>query len=104
MPTYAFAYYGGPQPKTPEEGAEYQQKWRAWVDSLGPAMHRPSTYLGAPKTVSSGGVSDRSLGEPLSGLSLVDAESFAAALEMAGRSPHIDYGRIEVSEVMEMPE
>jgi len=58
MQKFTFAYYGEPKFKSPEEGAKYKEKWRAWVRGLGDALVNPGNPLGKPKTVSSRGVSD----------------------------------------------
>ncbi len=102
MPNYVFAYHGGKKPESPEEGAEHMAKWKAWVVDLGDVMVNPGTPLGMSKTVSSDGVSDDGGSNPLSGYSIVTADSMDAALEMAKGCPHLDFGTIEVAEVMEM--
>ena len=104
MSKYIFAYHGGKKPGTPEEGAKFMARWRAWVGSLGDApIGGPGTLLGKSKTVSGRGVSGDGGANPLSGFSIVQAESIDAALEMAKRCPHLEHGTIEVAEVMEMP-
>ena len=30
MPEYIFAYHGGKMPESPEEGAKFMERWRAW--------------------------------------------------------------------------
>jgi hypothetical protein len=102
MSNYAFAYYGEPKFKSPEEGAKYKQKWMAWVGGLGDALVNPATPLGKPKTVSSGGVSDGGGPSRLTGFSIVKADSMDAALEMAKVCPHLEHGTVDVAEVMEM--
>jgi len=102
MPNYVFAYYGEPKFKSPEEGAEHMQKWKAWVGSLGDALANPGTPFGKTKTVSSGGVSDGGRSNRLTGYSIVKADSMDAALKMAKKCPHLKYGTIDVAEAMEM--
>jgi len=102
MSNYIFAYHGGKKPESPEEGANLMAKWKAWVGSLGDAMVNPGTPVGKSKTVSSGGVSDDGGSNPLSGFSIVKADSMDAALEMAKGCPHLEHGTIEVAEVKEM--
>ena len=102
MSNYVISYHGGNTPESPEEGAKQMAKWRAWVDGLGDAVVNPGTPLGKPKTVSSGGVSDDAGSDPLTGFSIVKADSMDAALEMAKGCPHLEIGTIEVAEVKEM--
>src|SRR5437899_3599252 len=71
MPNYAFAYYGEPKFESPEEGAKYMTKWKAWMSALGDAFVNPGNPFGKPKTVSSGGVSEDGGSNRLTGYSIV---------------------------------
>ena len=103
MPNYIIAYHGGNKPESPEEGAKHMAKWKAWVEGLGDAVVNPGTPLGMSKTVSSSGVTDDGGPNPLSGFSMVKADSMDAALEMAKACPFLETGgTLEVAEVMEM--
>ncbi len=103
MSSYIFAYHGGKKPETPEAGAELMAKWKAWMGGLGDAMVNPGNPVGMSKTVSSGGVSDDGGSNPLSGFSIVKADSMDAALEMAKECPLLEIGgTLEVAEMMEM--
>ncbi len=102
MSSYIFAYHGGKNPETPEEGANHMAKWKAWIGGLGDAVVNPGTPLGMSKTVSSGGVSDDGGPNPLVGFSIVTADGMDAALEMAKGCPFLEMSTIEVAEVKEM--
>ncbi len=103
MPNYVFAYHGGKKPESPEAGAELMAKWNAWLGGLGDAVVNPGTPLGKSKTVSSSGVSDDGGSNPLSGFSIMQADSMDAALEMAKECPFLEIdGTIEVAEAMKM--
>jgi hypothetical protein len=102
LPSYIIAYHGGKKPESPEEGARQKAKWKAWLDGLGDAVVNPGTPLGMSRFVSSGGVSDDGGPDPLTGFSIVKADSMDAALEMAKECPFLDIGTIEVAEVMDM--
>ncbi len=102
MSNYIFAYHGGKKPESPEAGAELMARWKAWMGGLGDALVNPGNPVGMSKTVSSGGVSDDGGSNPLSGFSIVNADSMDTALEMAKGCPHLEHGTIEVAEVMEM--
>ena len=54
------------------------------------------------RTVSSTGVTDDGGSNPLSGYSVVQADSKEAAIELAKSCPHLDHGTIEVAEMMKM--
>ncbi len=103
MPNYIIAYHGGNKPESPEEGAKHMAKWKAWVEGLGDAAVNPGTPLGKSKTVSSSGISDDGGPDPMSGFSIVKADSMDASLEMAKGCPHLELGgTLEVAEVMKM--
>lgn len=103
MARFIFAYRGGRPPKTPEEGQQFMARWRAWVADFGEALDGPGNILGTSKTVSADGVADDGGPSPLSGFSIVNADTLEAALEMAKRCPHAEHGTIEVAEVKRMP-
>ncbi len=102
MSNYIIAYRGGTKPESSDEGAKHMAKWKAWVGGLGDAVVNPGTPLGKSRIVSSDGVSNDGGSNPLSGYSIVTADSMDAALEMAKGCPHLDHGTIEVAEVKEM--
>jgi hypothetical protein len=101
MARFVIAYHGGRKFETPQDGAAYMAKWKAWMGSLGDSMVDPGMPLGAGKLVSANGVSDRGA-DLLTGFSIVAADTLEAALELARQCPHLDHGTIEVAEVMEM--
>ena len=103
MNNYVFVYRDGKEFKSPEEGAKHMAKWGAWVGGLGNASVNPGSPFRKSKTVSSAGVSDGGESSPLTGYSIVKANSLDAALKMARACPHLDIGgSIVVAEVMEM--
>jgi len=101
MTNYVIAYRGGRKFATREEGATYMARWQAWMGDLGEAIVEPGAPLGAGKSISASGVSDRGP-DLLTGYSIVTTDSLEAALELAKKCPHLDHGTIEVAEVMEM--
>ena len=102
MNKYVFAQYGEPHFNSPEEGKEHMSQWSAWVKSLGTAMADPGVPLKATKTVSSKGVTEGDGSNRLTGYSVVAAGSFEDAVAMAKTCPHLNFGTIDVGEVMEM--
>ena len=104
MTKFVFAYHGGPKSMTPEEGKAHMGKWMAWMESLGDAVVDRGLPVGKSKTVGPGGVTDDGGSNPLSGFTIVQADSIDAAVEMAKQSPHVDAGgTIEVAPAMGMP-
>ncbi len=102
MSNYIFAYHGGKMPENPEEGAKLMARWKAWMESLGDSLVIPGAPVGKSKTVSADRVADDGGSNPLSGYSVVKADSMDAALELAKNCPHVDHGTIEVAEEMKM--
>lgn len=104
MPDYVFAYHGGGMPETPEEGAKVMAAWQAWYADMGEAVVNGGAPVGMSKTVSSGGIADDGGSNPLSGYTVVRAETIEAACEMAKGCPMVadGSGSVEVAQVQEM--
>jgi hypothetical protein len=104
MPDYVFAYHGGGMPETPEEGAKVMAAWQAWYGNMGDAVVNPGAPVGMSKTVGSKGVTDNGGANPLSGFTVVKADSIEAACEMAKGCPMVvdGSGSVEVAQVHEM--
>ena len=103
MPKFVFAYHGGSMPETPEEGAKVMEQWQAWLGGMGEDALDFGNPVGPSKTVSSDGVSDDGGPNPISGYSLINAPTMAAAVEMAKGCPALQSGgTVEVAEAMEM--
>lgn len=102
MANFIFAYHGGKQPSSPEEGAKFMERWRAWSSGLGDAKVNPGNPVGKSKTVNADGVADDGGPNPLAGFSIVSADSIEAACELAKGCPHLDHGTIEVAELMDI--
>ena len=104
MPDYVFVYHGGKKPETPEAGEKEMAAWGAWFESIGAAIKQPGNPVGMSKTVTSGGVADDGGANPVSGYSVVSADSIDAACDMAKGCPMVTdgSGSVEVAEVIEM--
>ena len=103
MPNFLFAYHGGKRPETPEEGAAEMQKWRNWFEEMGAAVVQPGNPVGMSKTVSAGNVADDGGSNPVSGFSVVSANTMDDAIGLAKNCPICGSGgSVEVAEVMEM--
>ena len=103
MPNFIFAYHGGSAPESPEEGEKVMAEWMAWFGGMGDAMVNPGNPVGLSKTVNASGVADGGGANPLSGYSVVQADTIEAACEMAKNCPIVnDGGSVEVAEIHEM--
>ncbi|MCY0146386.1 YciI family protein [Hoeflea sp. G2-23] len=102
MPEFVFAYHGGKKPETPEAGAKAMEEWGAWFAGMGDAVVNPGNPVGQSWTVSSTGITHDGGANPLSGFTVVKADSMEAAAEMAKGCPILDGGSIEVAQVIEM--
>ncbi len=104
MPNFIFAYHGGGRPETPEEGEKVMAAWNAWYGGIGEALVDGGAPVGLSKTVTASGVDDNGGSNPLSGYTVVKADSIEAACEMAKGCPILDggSGTVEVAPVIEM--
>ncbi len=102
MPDFLFAYHGGKKPETAEEGVEAMARWNAWFEGMGDAVVIPGAPVGMSKTVSASGVVDNGGANPISGYSVIRAETIEAVVEHAKKCPILDGGTIEVAPIMEM--
>lgn len=103
MPKFVFAYHGGSMPDTPEEGAAVMAKWTAWFEAMGSAVVDGGNPVGMSKTVSVGGISNDGGANPLSGYSLINADTIEAACAIAKGCPIIEGGgSVEVAEAIDM--
>jgi hypothetical protein len=103
MAEYILAFHGGSMPETPEEGEKVMAAWGAWMGALGDSITNPGAPVGMSKTVSAAGVVDNGGANPVSGFTIVKADSMEAACEMAAGCPINDSGgSVEVAEIMPM--
>jgi hypothetical protein len=103
MAEFILAYHGGKMPASPEEGQKVMQQWMAWIEKTGSAMVNPGNPVGMSKTVTADGMIDDGGSNPLSGYSIVKADSIDGAMKIAKSCPHIEYdGTIEVAELLQM--
>lgn len=103
MAQYAFLYYGEPQFDSPQEGQARQRKFFAWIRGLGAAVVNPGMPLVPPTAVSAAGISSSPNSARLTGLSIIEADSLEAAIDMAKASPYVEVGgAVHVAEVFQM--
>lgn len=103
MPKFLYIYHGGGMPETEDAQQQAMAAWGAWMEGLGAALVDGGAPVGMSMTVGADGVADNGGSNPASGYSMVEADSQAAAAEMAKGCPIIaDGGSVEVAEIMEM--
>ncbi|MGB7297967.1 MAG: YciI family protein [Burkholderiaceae bacterium] len=103
MANYIFAFHGGAMPETPEEGAKVMAKWVAWMEGLGDAIAHPGAPVGQSHTVSAAGTKPDGGANPLSGFTLITADSLDSAIEMARGCPINEAGgSVEIAEMLPM--
>ena len=104
MPKFMFAYHGGGMPETPEEGARMMAAWNDWYSAMREALVDGGAPVGQSMTVSQGGVASDGGANPLSGYTVVQADTIEAACEMAKGCPMIadGSGSVEVAPVIDM--
>ena len=104
MPKYILAFHGTPQINSPEEGQKMMQDWQAWNESMQPNIADMGHPVGQSVTVAQGGVEDNGGSNPLSGFTLVEADTIEGACEMAKGCPLVTngWGSVEVAECMDM--
>ncbi len=104
MPKFMLVYHGGSTPESPEEGEKVMAKWMAWLQGMGDAVVDGGNPVGVSKTVLAGSVEDNGGSNPVSGYSMVQADSIDAACELAKGCPILEDadGSVEVAEIHEM--
>jgi hypothetical protein len=91
MANYLMAYRGGGMAETDAEREAVMAAWGAWFGSLGAAIIDPGNpFAGSASVQSNGTVGDS--GSGLSGYSVFQADSLAAATELAKGCPVLEHG------------
>jgi hypothetical protein len=100
MANYLLAYHGGGMPETPEEQANVMKAWEAWFGSIGAGVVDGGNPIGQTKTIASNGrVSDGGGANPITGYSVIKADNFDAAVQIASGCPILKSGgNIELCE------
>lgn len=102
MAKYLLAYHGGGIPETPEQQAEVMAAWEAWYAALGASIVDGGAPTMPITTIAADG-STSSSSNPVTGYTVVTADSKDEALAKASGCPIRDSGgSVEVGELMEM--
>ncbi len=103
MPKFILAYHGKPDIQSKEDGAAHMVAWKAWSQGLGDAVVDPGMPVGMSKTITSTGVEENGGSNPLSGITIIQAETMDDAIAMAAGCPHLSgTGTIEIAQAIEM--
>jgi len=104
VPKFLLAYHGGGMPESQEEQAKVMAAWGAWFGSAGGAITDPGNPVSQSRTIApDGSVSQGGGANPVSGYSLLEAESLDAAVAIAQGCPVLQGGAtIEVAETFDV--
>ncbi len=103
MANYALAYKGGQMAETDEERERVMAAWGEWMGALGSSLVDVGNPFGASATVRNGGTVTDGAASALTGYSILDADSLAAATELAKGCPVLaNGGSVEVYETIKV--
>lgn len=104
MTNFVLLYTGGGMPESEEEQAAVMGAWGAWYEGMGAAIVDGGNPFGASKNISDKGVSDGSFtSPPVTGYTIISADSLDIAVDEAKDHPHLNYGgQISVYETFQM--
>jgi hypothetical protein len=100
MANYLLAYHGGGMAATEAERKKSMDAWGAWFGRLGAAVVDAGNPTAKARTIGKGGaVSDGGGSNPVTGYSVIKADSLDAAIQLAKSCPIIqDGGSVELCE------
>lgn len=109
MAKYVFIYHAPmppaqAAPPTPEQMEAVMGQWHAWADRVGERMVDFGTPLAGGVRVNPDGTAPST--REVAGYSIIEADDFAAALELAQAHPHLSMPggcEIEVHEAQAIP-
>jgi hypothetical protein len=105
MANYLLTYHGGGgMADTEEARAQVMETWGKWFASLGPAIVDGGRPVGQARTIAKdGAVTDGGGANPVSGYSILKADSLDAAVALARGCPVLaGGGSVEVSETFDV--
>jgi hypothetical protein len=103
MAKYVFAYKGGGMAPTEAEREAAMAAWGTWMGGLGPALVDGGNPFGASKAVAADGSLSEGATSGITGYTIVTADSFAAAAELAKGCPiFASGGSLDVYEALEV--
>ncbi|NOX24234.1 MAG: hypothetical protein GXP36_14245 [Actinobacteria bacterium] len=101
MANYLLAYSGTTPPESEEGMANVMEAWGAWFGALGPAIVDGGAPTGEARTIKGDSVSPGGGVHPLSGYSVISADSIDTAVTLAKGCPVLaDGGTVNVYEAV----
>lgn len=102
MPKYILVYRGG-MPKNRQQATVSIPKWKSWITGLGTAIVDPGQPAKNAKELRQSGATASSAANPISGYSIVQADSEQVVLQLAKSCPIFDdQGTVEVGELIDV--
>jgi hypothetical protein len=100
MSNYLLAYHGGGMPQTEQERTKVNAAWGQWYKQLGSAVVDGGNPVGQTMMISSDGSTMQGGGpNPVSGYTIIQANSMADAVKMSQGCPVLSNGgSVEVGE------
>lgn len=104
MTNFVLLYTGGTIPEGEEEQAKVMAAWGAWYEKMGSAVVDGGNPFSNSKHVTDSGVADGSASNPpVSGYTIISADSLDAAVDTVTDHPHTKYGgQVTVHETFQM--
>ena len=104
MTNFVLLYTGGTIPESEEDQAAVMAAWGAWYERMGAAIVDGGNPFSASKNVSDKGVSDGPVSSPpITGYTIISADSLDLAVEQVRDHPHLKYGgQVSVHETFKM--
>ncbi len=104
MSNFLLAYHGGGMAETEEAQAQVMAAWGKWFQDLGPAIVDGGKPVARASTIAAdGSVADGGGANPVTGYSIVRADSMESAIGMARSCPIVQSGgSIEVCETFDV--
>ena len=87
MANYLLLYHGGGTPESPEEQGRVMQAWGEWMGKLGDKLVDGGNPTTTSKRIDGSGNVSASSGEPVTGYSVIKADSLDEAVELSKGCP-----------------
>ncbi len=104
MTNFVLLYTGGTYPENEEETAAVMAAWGAWYGDMGDAIVDGGNPFSMAKNVTADGISDgAAMSPPVTGYTVISADSLDAAAELCKKHPHTKYGgQVSIHETFNM--
>jgi hypothetical protein len=103
MPNYVLVYHGGGMPESEEEGQRIMAAWMKWFEEIGDSVVDAGNPVSQVKTVASDGSVSPGAPNPVTGYTVVSADSMDAAVGLCKGCPILQSGgSVEVGETFKV--